>query len=79
MDLVDMDLELVTDRVAVMVQDQGLDMEQVLGAISVLANTLLNTNSYLILAKNLLNTLNEIFFASFPGYGAGLKPAKYGT
>lgn len=38
MDLVDMGLELVTDQVAVMVQDQGLDMGQVLGVISVLAN-----------------------------------------
>lgn len=37
MDLVDMGLELVTDQVEAMVQDQGLDMEQVQGAISILS------------------------------------------
>lgn len=34
----DMDLDLVMDQVEAMVQDQGLDMEQVQGAILILSN-----------------------------------------
>lgn len=41
MGLADMDPELDTDQEEAMVQDQGLDMEQVEGTISVLSGTVL--------------------------------------